>query len=197
MSSLSNFAIVASHKFSTHYVLLPSDAPEKKNPEVLSSTVVGTERRRGCGDDQKKREGGQRQTGSGDSDRERESADSWDGSRGASIDPGEWADSHFTASAVTPALGYGTEPYIPSGQGDLDPIRFCLCATGARKVMHLRAVDDKRYFSPQLLASVGARRSRKCMSFKLVKSNWSNKDFLLCTLTLQLDGPKYPYWPFK
>lgn len=79
-----------------------------------------------------KKEGRQRQTGSGDSDREREreGTDSWDSSKGESIDPGEWADSHFTASAVTPQLGYGTEPYIPSGQGDLDPICFCLCGKG-------------------------------------------------------------------
>lgn len=43
-------------------------------------------RRRGRGESLKKN-GRQRQTGSGDSDRER--ADSWDSSRGESIDPGE------------------------------------------------------------------------------------------------------------
>lgn len=136
-SSWTKFAIVASPKGSA---CPPS--PRAFTHCILFRTVVGTERRRGCSDGQIKAQAGR--------DRrpavtviERESADSWDSSRGESIDPGEWADSHFTASAVTPPLGYGTEPYIPSGQGDLDPIRFCRCATTARKVMNLRA---KSYF---------------------------------------------------
>ena len=67
------------------------------------------------------------ETGSGDSDRER--ADSWDGRRGESIDPGQWAGSRFTSSAVTSALCHGSEPYIPSGQGHLHLyMRLFMCA---------------------------------------------------------------------
>lgn len=71
MSSLSNFAIVASHKLASNLAMfLKKKHAMRRRPE-------------------KKEKVGKRQTGSGDSDRERESADSWDGSRGASIDPGE------------------------------------------------------------------------------------------------------------
>lgn len=91
LSSAGVLFIVASEVLPSSSFLVVRFSLRCLKKKWISCTVEAREKRRIRGEEDagkvKKKNGRQRQTGSGDSDRER--ADSWDSSRGESIDPGE------------------------------------------------------------------------------------------------------------